>query len=491
MEIGTSDSILFHRRINELMSSPVATCHLSDTVTEVARTMGLRNISAVIVVNDQNEPVGLITEKRLVAGLIAEPKDILSCRVETVMDSNMVTLPPDAYLHHALLSVIKEGVKHLAVVEEKKLVGIVTLMDLVKARSAGTLWVARNIETQRTLTGLIETGREVDLLLSALVAEKAPVPVLFEIMSEMHSRLTRQVIILCEEEMEREGYSSPPVPYCWLNLGSAGRGEQTLRTDQDNSIVYADPPDGKATVIAEYFLHLGAKVVEGLARCGFTKCKGNIMASNPNWCRSVHEWHRVLDRWVSQLNPSEVRDLTIFLDFRPVYGEPLLAHTLREQAFTSWHSHALTSHMLTRDELQYRPPLGFLGKFITEKSGPHRDEINLKTSAAIHLVNCTRIFAVNHGVTETSTLKRLQELVALEAIDQDEAEYIRAAFETVMTLRIRENLRKHQIGQDPDDYIYPHKLSKLEQDMLRNAFSVTARLQRLTGKYFTDPRLNA
>lgn len=483
----TPESIIFHRRISELMSSPVVTCNPSDIVSEVANKMIRRNISAVIVVNEIGEPLGMITEKGLVARLIAEARNIHDCRVETVMDTCLVTLTPHSYLHQALLAVIKEGVKHLAVVEEKKLVGIVTLMDLVKARNSGTFWVVRNIETQHTLAGLQELGREVDLLLNALVVEKAPVPVLFEVMSEMHDRLTRQVIALCEEQMEKEGYGPPPVPYCWINLGSAGRNEQTLRTDQDNAIVYADPPVDEATDIAEYFLKLGTKIVEGLAQCGFTKCKGNVMASNPKWCRSVHGWHKLIDQWGRRLDPPEVRDLTIFLDFRPVYGEPYLAQSLWQQAFDSLHGFSHALRMLGSDELQYRPPLGFRNHFITEKSGLHRDQINLKTSAAIHIVNCLRIFAIHHGITETSTLGRLHELMSRGIIDKDESEYIQAAFETVMTFRIRENLRKYQLGHEPDDYINPYLLSKREQDILRDALSVIVRLQKLTSKYFPGP----
>lgn len=484
---GTPESIIFRRRISELMTSPVVTCSPADPVSEVAGTMISRNISAVIVVNEAGEPLGLITEKGLVARLIAEPRNVQNCRAETVMDTHLVTLPPQAYLHQALLAVIKEGVKHLAVVEEQKLVGIVTLMDLVKARSTGTLWVVRNIETQHTLEGLQEIGREVDLLLNALVVEKAPVPVLFEIMSEMHGRLTRQVIALCEEQMEKEGHGPPPVPYCWLNMGSAGRCEQTLRTDQDNAIVYADPPAEQAPAIAEYFLRLGEKVVEGLSRCGFTKCKGNVMASNPAWCRSIQEWRKRIDHWIRYLDPSEVRTLTILLDFRPVYGETILGQSLWQQVFASLSGSPRALHMLAGDELQHRPPLGFRGNFITEKSGPHRDEINLKTSAATHIVNCLRIFAMQYGITETSTLDRLQELVSKGAIDRDEVEYIQAAFETVMTFRIRENLRRHQLGREPDDYINPSHLSKREQDILKDALSVIARLQKLTGKYFNTP----
>lgn len=482
---GSSESSLFRKRVSELMSSPVITCQTSETVTEVARRMSEKNISALVVLDKHKEPVGIITEKDLVTKLIALPRNPMDCTAQDVMDTKLITLPPQAYLHQGLIAVIKGGVKHLAVVEHSKLVGIVTLMDLVKARSTGTLWVVRNIETQQDISGLEKAGREVDLLLSALVAEKAPVPVIFEIMSEMHERLTRQVIILCEDEMESEGFGPPPLPYCWLNLGSAGRHEQTLRTDQDNAIVYAEPPPNQAQSIQDYFLRLGHKVVEGLARCGFAKCKGGVMASRPEWCRPLSGWQKTLEQWIRRLDPSEVRALTIFLDFRSVYGEADLAKSLWGYFWSYFRSSNTASHLLATDELQYRPPLGFRNNIITEKSGSHKDEINLKSSATIHVTNCIRIFALNHGITETSTLSRLRGLIEQEAIDQDEAEYFQAAFEAVMMFRIRENLRKHQLGESPDNYINPNRLSKRERAILRESLAVIIRLQKLTEKKFT------
>ncbi|RYD01817.1 hypothetical protein N752_28610 [Desulforamulus aquiferis] len=274
------------------------------------------------------------------------------------------------------------------------------------------------------------------------------------------------------------------MPYCWLNLGSAGRHEQTLRTDQDNAIVYANPPLEQAQAIQDYFLRLGHKVVEGLARCGFLKCKGGVMASTPDWCRPLSGWKNTLEQWIRRLDPAEVRSLTIFLDFRPVYGERALAKTLWEYFVQYFNISSPASHLLATDELKFRPPLGFRNNIVTEKSGPHKNEINLKSSAAIHIVNCIRIFALNHGITETSTLGRLRELVEQRIIDKDDAEYIQSAYETIMMFRIRENLRKYQLELPPDNFINPNRLSKRERAILKDSLSIILRLQKTTEKNF-------
>lgn len=484
---GRVESSLFRRRVKELMSSPVVTCRANDAVTGVAALMQEHNISSVVVIDDEGQPIGLITERELVSKLIAERR----CRVEDctageVMNTRLVTIDSDAYLNQAMLEVIRHGVKHLAVMDRGMLVGIVSLVDLVKARSAGTFWIAHRIEAQQTLEGLAEVGREVDSFLSALVAEKASVRDILALVSELYDALTRRVIQLCEEELAGEGWGPPPLPYCFINMGSAGRREQFLRTDQDNGIIYADPGKENQQEVSAYFQLLGTRIVDGLVRCGFAPCKGGVMASNPAWCRPLESWTAIARRWAYRVDPSDIRMLTIFLDFRAVWGDESLAARLRECVFNAFKNSAAASALWARDEAQFRVPLSFLGGFVTEKAGPHKNEIDLKLAASAHIVNCIRIFAVVHGVSETSTFGRLDELVKIGALSRDDAEFISAAYETIMLFRIRENVRKLAKGQKPDNYLNPHNLSKREQALLKDAFSVITRLQKLTAAQFGE-----
>ncbi|MGQ9755092.1 MAG: DUF294 nucleotidyltransferase-like domain-containing protein [Desulfotomaculales bacterium] len=484
---GRAESPLFRRRVGELMSSPVVTCRVHDPVTGVAALMQEHNISAVVVIDSEGQPVGLITERDLVNQLIGERRYRLEeCSAREVMSQRLVTINRDAYLNQAMLEVIKHGVKHLAVTDRGMLAGIVSIVDLVKARSTGTFWIAHRIEAQQTLEGLADVSREVDGFLSALVAERASVRDIFALVSELYDALTRRVIQLCEEELAAEGWGQPPVPYCWINMGSAGRREQILRTDQDNGIIYADPPKGREQEVTAYFQLLGSRVVEGLVRCGFAPCRGGIMASNPAWCRPLPSWEIVARRWLYRVDPSDVRMLTIFLDFRPVWGEEGLAATLRERVFAAFKSAGAASALWTRDEAQFRVPLSFLGGFVTEKSGPHKNEIDLKLAAAVHVVNCIRIFALTYGIAETSTFGRLDELVKVGVLAPDDAEFVGAAYETIMMFRIRENIRNLMEGRRPDNYINPHNLTRREQALLKDSFSVITRLQKITASQFGE-----
>ncbi|MFZ5647107.1 MAG: DUF294 nucleotidyltransferase-like domain-containing protein [Bacillota bacterium] len=479
---STVESPLLRKRISELMKRSPVTCPVHATVSQVASLLAENRISSVVVVDDRGYPVGLITEKDLVHKVLTrsswQAEDLTA---DLVMEEKLVILRPDNFYFQALLAVVKNQVKHMIVMDGDKLAGILTLGDLIRTRSTGSLWVTDKIESAKNLDELAIYGQEVDNLLNALVAERASVPELFEIISEMHDRLTCRVIELCEQEMIRKGYGPPPADYCWINMGSAGRKEQTLRTDQDNGIIHADcDPES-----AKYFKILGGIVVEELVRAGFDWCKGGTMASNPLWCRSISQWKDVVSIWITRAEPEDTRLLTILLDFRPVYGKKDLAQDLWGQIFEVFKKPVKAWHFLTADEVQVKVPLTIFGGFVTEKSGPNKNELNLK-AVCRHIVNCVRVFAVKSEISDPSTLGRLSLIKKNRVLPEEDVEYVQNAYEILMMLRIRENIKKVKQGKNADNFINPYNLSIIEQSLLKNALSAITRLQKITSGHFTN-----
>ena len=483
---------LFRKRVSDIMSSPVITCSIRDNVVEVANLMKSKNISAVIVVDKDNMPTGSITNADLVHNILAQSiTDYQDIPVGKVMNCGVVSLNSEAFYAEALMAIIKHRTRHLAITRRNKLVGIVTVADLVKFRSTGSLAITQDIELQEDIDGLAKIGIAVDELLSALVDEKAPIQEILIIISELNERLTSRVVELCEEEMVREGYGRPPVEYCWVNTGSAGRREQTYRTDQDNFIIFSDHSDKKPNALREYFIKFASKINLGLEKCGFEKCPGNIMASNPEWCRSLSEWEVIVKRWIDNVSrdPKTIRQLTIMLDFRAVFGTKELSHKLWEKIINIYKSSEAVSHHLTQDDLSAKVPVSIFRGFVTEKSGPHKDQLNIKTSACVHIVNCIRIFALKNGISEANTFNRIDELRKNNGLSSDDADFVEAAYETLMMLRMRENLNKVTKGEKADNYINPSKLSKKEREMLKGAFAAVTNLQKLTSANNTLPWL--
>lgn len=477
---------LFRRRVGDLMSSPVVTCGIDDPVTKAAQTMSAQNFGALVVIGRDGRACGMLSARHLVRHLVADRRyPVEGCRVGQVCSRHLVTIGPEAYLGQALVTLLRHEVEQLLVMDRQQPVGLVTLTDVVRSRSTGHLLLAHDIEAQQSIAQLAQTGQAVDRVLETLLEEQATVTDILDVMSTLHERLTRRVVALAEERMRREGFGPPPVGYCWINMGSAARREQTLRTDQDNAIVYADPPEGQAEEAQAYFQRLGDLVVADLETCGFALCPGKVMANQPDWCRSLSRWTAAVTDWVGSPTPEHVRRLTILLDCRPVWGNEALADALWARIFEAFRQSLGASHLLSSDDRQFSSPLSLLGAIVTEKSGPYKDKINLKTRALVHIINALRLMAVNHGISEPSTLGRLQQLAEAGALSRDDTAYYQAAFETLILLRIRVDAQQTAQGQKPDHYLDPESLAPRERLLFKDALSAVVRLQKQIQKTYS------
>ena len=271
------ESYPFRKKLSEIMTSPVMTCQATDTTDKVGQILSERNISSVLVF-DNRRLKGIITEKTLVTKVVTNNQLPRELEAVEVMDENVVTLPPSAFYYQALLSMIKNRVKHVVVSAEDSVLGIVTLRDLIKVRSSGALTIVDRIETEDNLPALKSARQDVDNVLKALFLEKAPIPEICEVITELNDRLVKKIILMAEKEMVEENYGPPPVSYCFIIMGSGGRKEQFFRTDQDNGIIYDNGKTGSC--LQQYFLRLGEKIVSGLETCGFKQCNGQVMANN-------------------------------------------------------------------------------------------------------------------------------------------------------------------------------------------------------------------
>lgn len=475
----------FRKRLYEIMSTPVVTCLEENTVTEAAQLLNTRQVSSVVVVNHGGDPVGIVTEKDLVKKVLAERRaDFQRVTVREVMEPNPIILPPAALFQEALLAMVQRQLKHVIVVEHGLVRGMVTLADLVRTQNVDALSALNTIERSRDLKGLESAIQQIDRLVFALVGGQATAAEIGVLVSELYDRLTARLIFLAEEELYAEGRGRAPCGYCWLTMGSAGRREQILRTDLDNAVVYEDPPAGQEDLYREYFLALGEKVVAGLVHLGFAPCRGKVMANNPEWCRSLDEWLRTVRGWIMEPEGDLLRRMTIFFDFRPVYGRFALAEVLRDRILRWLNSQQVVLHFLARDALANRIPLNPLRQVVTEKTGLHKDELDIKRSVLIHFVDCIRLFALREGIQATSTFERLKQLVERNVFREEDAEVFGLAYDSMLMLRLRENLQRLNQGGKPDNYINPRHLSRRELNALRDSLAVASRLQYLTGMSF-------
>jgi CBS domain-containing protein len=208
------------------------------------------------------------------------------------------------------------------------------------------------------------------------------------------------------------------------------------------------------------------------------------MANNPDWCHSLQGWYHTLNNWIRELDPQNVRLMTIFLDFRPVYGDKELYDQLRNNVARTYRLSPVLLKFLLQDALLKKVPVNLFRQIQTERSGEYRNMLNLKTAACVHIVDCTRVFILHEGLLETNTFERLQKIEKLKLLNRNDLELVQAAYETLMMLRIRDAMAKMRKGVDPDNYIKPRELSNREYAQLREALLTVNRLQSLTEKHF-------
>ncbi len=474
------------KNVADIMVTKVVTCAPKDNVRRVAALMSAQNVSSIVVV-EAGKPLGIITEGDLVSRiLLAEDLQESAARTAgDIMSKNLITIQPLDFSYQAFLLMVKHRTKHIIVTTENgKLTGIVAMRDVIKSRQTGSLAIVQSIESSRSLEELCQLRAEVDQVVQALLAERATSREITALVTEFYDRITRKIIALSEQSLVREGHGWPPVGYCWITMGSSGRKEQYARTDQDNGIIYEDVPPEKMEKVKSYFLLLGERVVSGLEKYGFVRCPGKVMANNEDWCRSFQGWRAAVRKWLAELRPQDVRLMTIFLDFRYLYGQISLYNLLRNFVARNFRSSAAALNFLAQDTLEKKVPLNIFRQIQTERSGKHRNLLNLKGAGCVHIVDSIRIFALQEGLLVTNTFERLEEIGKREILKKKDVEHIDSAYETLMMLRIREAMAKMMAGVEPDNYINPRELSSRDYALLREALVMVGHLQSLTGALF-------
>jgi CBS domain-containing protein len=476
----------FKKRLSEIMHSPVETCHSDASARQVARNMTEKNISSLVVVNDLGSPIGIITERDLIAKVLAP--DTADCEVATakeVMSAHYHAMPAATYMYEALNYITAHKIKHLLVVDEKELVGIVSLQDLMRFRSQKAMLMVGSIRDENTLEGLARIKQQILPVARSLLTETHSTPEVMEILSYIHQSIIKKVYAICYRQMLDEGHKPPSIKYAFLLMGSGGRREMLLNPDQDNGFVFEDVPDAKMTEVEAFFTPFGEKLVTSLQAVGYPLCSGKVMANNPAWIGRLSDWRERIDDWINNPEPQKVRYSSIFFDFVCLEGDAGLTEKLQQIVFSEVRKFKrFLYHMMTLDQ-SYRVPVGMLGRFILEKSGDHKGQLSLKQGGSIYIVDCIRMFSLEKEVAETSTLKRLSALTDDRVFEIETAEHIKAAFEALTFLRLRSEIALLEKGEAPSHYLAPNDLPKGEQELLKESFHAVSKLQDATKRHFS------
>jgi CBS domain-containing protein len=440
-----------------------------------------QHVGSMVAVDAQGHALGILTLPDVLER-IALPQIDLSLPVIGIMSTQLQTLPPQALAHEAALMMAKHGFRHVLVVENKKLVGLVSEKDLFALQRVGLRQIGSSIRHAETVEALQHGAADIRRMAHNMMAQGVAPEQLTQFISTFNDLLTARVV---ELECKASGIVGTPLHdgLCWMALGSEGRFEQTLNTDQDNAIIFSVPAGMTADQVREKLLPIARRINETLDQCGFPLCKGEIMASNPKWCLSLDEWKRAFSSWISGGSPEALLHASIFFDFRALYGAHELAENLRGWLSRVASDNSRFLHMMAENALRNRPPLGVVRDFVVGKE----NKIDLKLNGITPFVDAARIFSLAAGATQTNTIQRLRASAEKLRLDPSELDAWIDALLFIQVLRMRhhDEVSAQGVGDDAlDNLIDPEKLNELDRRILKEAFRQARKLQaRLAMEY--------
>ncbi|MBU9714845.1 DUF294 nucleotidyltransferase-like domain-containing protein [Evansella tamaricis] len=484
---GDTENIpLYRTRIRTIMEK-VPAILTERTIKEAARTISELRKPGLIVWDRDKKLVGIITQHQIVDALMQGKGN------EYVQDwafRGARTIQEDAFCYEALPSFKDEHVDLLPVLRKKKVVGIVTaesFLLLQDSKYINLSFELQHADSPEALGKLSPKNNEHFISFTdALLRDGTPASEVCELISNYNDLIHRKAIKIALKEMKEEGYGLPPVNYCFIVMGSQGRKEQAFSTDQDNGFIldnYEHLPHQKD--IINYFKYFAEKINRMLVMCGFPECTGGIMAREEKWCRSLQSWTEEVKRWVKETDSQEVRDFTIFVDYRPVFGDFDLAIRLREAVTPTIQKGKILHAMLMKDTIRFRVPINSFNKIVTKGKSKSFD---LKKSAMMQIVNGVRIFAIRYGIMEVSTSKRLDELEKAEAFHPRDVKNAKLALDYLHLFRIREHMNQLKSNIPLSNELSITSLTKEEKKRLKESLTIAKRLQQISELSFAKNR---
>lgn len=469
---GGGDKLLFTTPVGEVATKEVTTASQEISIRQAAEIMSQKRNSSLVLVDDNGVPTGIVTDRDLRDKVVSKGRDHAD-KICSIMSVSLIKTEARDYCFESLLKMIRYNIHHLLVVDEGKLKGIVTNHDLMMLQGTSPISVAKEIESQQTIEGLVPVSKKINKIIGLLLKEGARATSITRIITEINDRLLRKILDIAEKKF---GY--PPVNYCWIIFGSEGRKEQTFKTDQDNAIVYADPDEGESEEdIRKYFSDFTAFVRDSLLKCGFPLCPANYMASNPKWCQPLKVWKKYFSNWVYSPTPDAVLKSLIFFDFRPLHGDFSIAESLRDSLKNLLEGQMIFLGYMANMIIKNTPPVGFFKSFLVEKGGEHKNELNLKVKGIAPIVDMARLFSLEKGIKETSTVERIAALRERHTIVREYADELEHAFEFIMLMRIQNQFAQIEAGREPDNFINPDTLSNLEKRTIKESFRLISKMQ--------------
>jgi len=450
--------------VGELVRRAAVTVAQGATLREVFETMERERVGSVIV----GDAEGIFTRQDVV-GRVVLPGVPLETPISAVMTAPLLTIDAGATVAEAMLMMVERTIRHVPVRREGRLLGVLTERDLFVLQRQSLRSIGDAIAAADSVAGLASAAQDIRAWSSSLVAQGVTAAFATRLISRLNDQLTSRLIVLKAAER-----GVPIGRVCWLALGSEGREEQTIATDQDNGLVL---PDDASAAERDALLAFAEAVNGALDACGYPLCKGGIMAGNPRWCLRVSEWRGLFDGWIDRGDPESLLAANIFFDFRALAGDASLAAGLRAHVTARAAANPRFLKQMSDNAMRNGPPGswsgGLLGQLFTSESAA----VDLKLNGTAPFVDGARVLALANRLPITGTAARLEALQAADVLPEAEVREWVQAFQFLQSLRLRVQHAQHGPVDNPN-LIDTRTLSELDRRILKEAFRQARTLQQ-------------
>ncbi|NIF26245.1 CBS domain-containing protein [Pantoea sp. Tr-811] len=458
--------------LGELAMRHPVVCAADTPLREAVRLMHEQQVGSIVVVDPQRYPVGIFTLRDL-RQVVASADTDLGAPTERHMTLQPFYLSPQASAFDAAMAMTERHIAHVCLVENRRLCGVVSERDLFSLQRVDLVHLARTIRHAPRLESLVQLRGEIGQLVERMLAHGASSTQITQIITLLNDHTVCRVIELAIAER-----GDPGVPFSWLCFGSEGRREQTLHTDQDNGILFEASSSAEAEAIRARLLPLAQAINQGLAQCGFTLCKGNVMASNPELCLSRSEWSRRFAGFVREASPENLLASSIYFDLRVVWGDERGGEQLRAQLLEQVADNRIFQRMLADNALRQKPPVGRLREFVLTRQGNDKAAtLDLKVQGLTPFVDGARLLALAHGIGACNTQERLRQLVAKGVIEALDGAAYEEAYHFIQQTRMQQHQRQSRDNLPYSNRLDPDSLNHLDRRILRESLRQAQRLQ--------------
>lgn len=437
-------------------------CSYNDSIEEAVKIMTSNDTNSIVIIGKDGEEIGFITDRDLRERVFAMGLKIDE-PVYKVMSSPIYTVSYSATIYEALVKFRKKKIRRLVMKRaDNSIAGILSIDDIFEASYTNFLFFIQNIENADRVNKISQYRNQLLILVRSLIEYNTNIQSITNFITLIADAITKRIIDLAIKEI-----GEPPVKFAFITMGSEGREEQTLATDQDNAIIYVDVPPEKADETERYFNRLGEIVCNNLAEAGYNFCKGNIMGKNKRWCQPYSVWKKYFTNWITSSQPQDLLDIKIFFDFRTVYGEEDLTIQLRN------HIHYVASSFNT---FFIYIKESMLSINIPDNMQKLKVPVDIKL-LLLPVVDFARLLSIKNKLNETNTYRRLEAITEKGVFSKTLFNSISFYYNHFMRLRLKHQTNCIISNKEPDNLLNPASLTEIDQQLIKSYFNTLEELK--------------